>query len=275
MKHIIKLLFLSAITFTIWSCKKDENKIYYEGGTAPVLSSTVANNGTIPLSFVNKDNEAIKFTWTNPEYKFTTGISSQNVSYVLEIDTVGANFTNPRKQTISIGGDLSKTFTQLDFNTLLYGLQLKPALPHTLEVRVISSINGTVKLTSNIFKFTATPFVIPPKIAPPASGKLFIVGNATAGGWNNPVPVPTQELTQVTPTFYTVTLPLIGGNFYLLLPVNGDWGAKYGAIGGNGSNNPIEDEFKPGGGDLVAPSASGNYKIEVDFQTGKFKLTKL
>jgi hypothetical protein len=61
----------------------------------------------------------------------------------------------------------------------------------------------------------------------------------------------------------------------LFLPLNGDWGVKFGAIGGNNSNNVNEDDFRIGGGDLLAPAASGNYKIEVDFQRGKFKLTKL
>jgi hypothetical protein len=104
---------------------------------------------------------------------------------------------------------------------------------------------------------------------------LYIVGSATPGGWNNPVPVPNQEFVQKSPTLYEITVPIIGGNSYLLLPVNGDWGAKYGGLGANNSNNPNEDDFKAGGGDLLAPTTSGNYKIEVDFQKGKFKLTKL
>jgi hypothetical protein len=54
----------------------------------------------------------------------------------------------------------------------------------------------------------------------------------------------------------------------LFVPVYGDWGAKYGAVGANNSNNVNGDDFKANGGDLLAPSASGNYKIEVDFQRG-------
>ncbi|MEK7199408.1 MAG: hypothetical protein AAB212_05760, partial [Bacteroidota bacterium] len=69
-------------------------------------------------------------------------------------------------------------------------------------------------------------------------------------------------------------IALSGGNSYLFLPVNGDWGAKYGAIGANNSNNPDGDDFKPGGGDMLAPAVSGNYKISVDFQRGKFTVTK-
>jgi hypothetical protein len=59
------------------------------------------------------------------------------------------------------------------------------------------------------------------------------------------------------------------------LPVNGDWNVKYGGLGANNSNNVNEDEVRQGGADMLSPATSGNYKIEVDFQRGIFKLTKL
>src|SRR6476659_956605 len=121
-------IFLSALLFfVIWSCKKDEHKIYYEAGTPPVLSSSPTV--TIPLSFATKDQEAIRLNWTNPEYKFTTGIISQNLSYQLEIDTTGSNFTNPQRKVIAISNDLALTISQNDFNDyLLNQLVLKPGV---------------------------------------------------------------------------------------------------------------------------------------------------
>lgn len=272
---LASILIASFLLIVFFSCTKKENKIYFEGGTEPILSAS--KSGTIPLSYATKDQEAIKLTWTNPDYKFTTGPSSQTVSYQIEIDTTGSNFTNPNKKIISVGSDLSISISQNDFNDyLLNQLQLSTTMAHNVEIRIKSTlINGAVPLYSNVLKFNVTPYAIPPKVAPPASGKLYIVGNATNGDWNNPVPVPSQEFTKVSPTFYTITLPLKGGNFYLFLPVNGDWSAKYGAMGGNGSNNPNGDDFKAGGGDIVAPAASGNYRIDVDFQRGKFTVTKL
>jgi hypothetical protein len=90
------------------------------------------------------------------------------------------------------------------------------------------------------------------------------------------VPVPSQKFTQVSATVYELTIALTGGNSYLLLPVNGSWSDKYGGAGsGNNSNNVNGDDFKRGGSDLLAPAASGNYKISVDFVSGKFTLTKL
>ena len=90
MKNILKLLlgtFLAAVF--LFSCKKDENKLYFEGGTAPALT---ANKNAIEISYIDKDNDAISFSWTNPNYKLATGVSSQDVNYILEIDTAGANF---------------------------------------------------------------------------------------------------------------------------------------------------------------------------------------
>jgi starch-binding outer membrane protein SusE/F len=272
---IVKLLFSSALLLLVFGCEKKVSTIKYEGGTSPVLSAS--RTGNIPLSFVNKDQEAVKMSWTNPNYQFTTGLNSQNVSYQLEIDTTGANFTNPNKKVISFSGDLSISISQNDLNDyLLNQLQLTTGVSHNIEMRVKSTIGSALPLYSNVVKFNTTPYAIPPKVTPPAGGKLFLVGSATTGGWTNPVPVPSQEFTQVSPTLYELTAPIIGGGSYLFLPVNGDWGAKYGGVGAsNNSNNVNGDDFKAGGSDLLAPSVSGNYKIQVDFQRGKFTLTKL
>lgn len=276
MRNKLLTFFLSSFFFiALWSCKKEENKVYLEGGTPPVLTSSISGN--IPLAFTNKDQQAVKLSWTNPDYKFTTGTSSQSVSYQVEIDTTGSNFSNPNRKILSISNDLSLTLTQDQLNDyLLNQLQLNTTMTHNVEMRVRSTLAGAAApLFSNVLKFTVKPYAIPPKVAPPASGKLFIVGSATPGGWNNPVPVPSQEFIQKSSTLYEIIVPIIGGNSYLLLPVNGDWGAKYGGIGGNNSNNVNGDDFKANGGDLLAPAASGNYKIEVDFQRGKFRVTKL
>jgi starch-binding outer membrane protein SusE/F len=272
MKSLLKILFLTAIIAGFWSCKKDENKIFFEGGTEPVLSSSIT--GSIPLSFTNSGSQAIKLNWTNPNYNFTTGLSSQNVNYILEIDTVGANFTNPNKQSLSISSNLEKTFTQGEFNNYLLGLGLKTGVPHQIEMRVISTLaNNNARLISNSMKFTVVPFAIPPKVEK-YSDKLFIVGNATPGDWTNPVPA-NQEFTKVSETLYTININLNANNSYLFLPVNGSWAQKYGFDGANNTNDPISGDFKKEGGDFKAPAVGGLYKIEVNFQTGKYKLTKI
>ncbi len=119
-----------------------------------------------------------------------------------------------------------------------------------------------------------TPYKIPPKVEPPASGRLFIVGSATAGGWNNPVPTPTQEFTKIDSVTYGGIFDLTGGSEYLLLPVNGDCSHKFsvadksvaGLNAGGNFGYDLSDNI-PG------PAASGKYKIILDFQAGKFTVT--
>ena len=275
MKSVIKILSAALfLSIVMLSCKKDENRIYYEGGTTPILTADIAT--TIPLSNLTKDAEAINLSWTNPNYQLNTGISSVDVNYLIEVDTAGANFSNPKREQLLIGKDLSKFFTQSDFNDfLLNQMLLDTSTLYNIEIRVTASLGtSATALVSNVLKYKVIPFPIPPKVELPASGHLYLVGSATAGGWNNPVPVPTQEFTQLTNTSYEITVALTGGQEYLLLPTNGDWSHKYAVkdktlaglnLGGDFGKD-LSDNF-PG------PTASGNYKIEVDFQHGKFKVT--
>ena len=277
MKFLSKIFFLTIITATIFtSCKKDENQVFYSGGTAPVLKSSLATSSSLPLSEADKDLVAMKFWWTNPDYRFTTGVSSQDVTYTIEIDTMGSNFSNPNKKEVSTTADLMKEITVGDLNKYLVAeMKLKADVNHDVEIRVKSSLSGSAPLYSNVFKYTIKPYLVV-KVALPSSGDLFLVGSASPGGWSNPVPEPSQKFTKVSGAVYELTVALTAGDSYLLLPVNGSWGDKYGGAGSaNNSNNVDGDDFKRGGSDLKAPAVSGNYKITVDFQEGKFKLVKL
>lgn len=275
MKKVIKNLtgFLF-IAIAIASCKKEETKDYLLNSAAPVLT---ASFNAANLSFANATSTALTLNWTNPNYKFTTGVSSQDVSYLIEIDTTGANFTNPNKQAISVTKDLGAMFTGSQLNNYLLNELLTPGVSHNIEIRITASLTSSavVPLISNVIKFAATPYAIPPAVAPPTTGDLYLVGSATADGWNNPVPVPSQQFTQVSPTLYTITIALIGGQEYLLLPLNGDWTHKY----------AVPDKTVAGlssGGDfgfdksdnIPGPAASGTYKITVNFQTGKFSVAQ-
>lgn len=280
MKKLSKILFVAGlITISLLACKKDENQIFYSGGTAPVLSASKANNSTLSVTFAEKDNELFKLIWTNPNYQMSTGLSSQDVNYTIEIDTTGANFTNPKRKVISVSKDLMRSFTVGEFNDMLLNqLELNTTMNHNIEVRVKSNlVNNTAlpQLISNTMKFVVKPYALPPKVDLPTSGELYMVGNATPGGWSNPVPTPSQKFTQISPTQYEITIAITGGNSYLFLPVNGSWADKYGFDGANNANVEAGDNLKRGGGDMKAPAASGNYKIVVNFQTGKFSLTKL
>ncbi len=265
---------LLTLSVALMACEKDENKSVFEGGTAPQLN---ASTNAVNLKFVDRANEAIKFAWTNPNYIFNTGASSQDVNYLLEIDTIGGNFKSAGRVTLNFVKELSTSFTIERLNGLLLNqLQLKPDVTKTLQARVSASLgtSNSAILVSNVFSFTAKPYAIPPAVIPPASGALYITGSATPSSWTN-MPPNAQKFTKVSNTLYELNVDLTGGNSYLFLPDFGSWNAKYGsATNGNNTNNVNGDDLKDGGTDMIAPAANGNYKIVVDFQRGKFTVTK-
>ncbi len=273
------------------SCKKDEAKVYYAGGTTPVLTSSVTTD-SIPLHAADSTNIAATFSWTNPNYQFNTGISSMNVTYYLEFDTVGANFTSPNMVAVSFNSDLSTSFTESALNSLINnGLKLNDSVQHQIQVRLESFLAPITSasplgapLYSTSFNYKVTPYKIPPKVTPPSTGQLYIVGSATPGGsahgWDNPItntPVSQQQFQQKSPTEYTITLPLIGGGAYDLLPVDGSWNVKYNVASNTASGLPTSGSFQYStgpGADIPGPSASGTYTIDVNFQTGTFSVTQ-
>jgi hypothetical protein len=279
MKKILKqLFFLSLLVALFASCKKDENKVYYDGGTNPVLTSSVTAS-TLPLLFANKAGEALNLTWTNPEYHFTTGISSQDVNYQVEIDTTGSNFTSSKKQSVSVSKELSKSFTVSEFNGyLLNQLQLVPGVSHNIEIRLMASlINSTAILYSNVIKYAVTPYAIPPVVAPPIDGTLWLTGDATLSGYSNPLPSPydvSQKFTKLSNTLYELTVDFKGGGAYKLIQQQGDWSKQFHMITG-GAWDGGDFEQKDSDPGFAGPAAAGKYKVTVDFQRGKYAAVKL
>ena len=271
MKQFLKLILISSLlsSFLI-SCNKDEMQVIYLGGNNPVL--VAASTNALVLSLPNKDNPAVGFSWTNPNYQFNTGISSQDVTYTIQIDTTGSNFSNPKIGQKSVSKDLSYTFTVKELNTLILGMGLLEDRPHNLEFRVKSTLaNGNAALYSNTIKIVVTPYL---DVVYPVPANLYITGSATPLNWQcgcgDPIP-PTQTFTKVSSSRFELTLTLSANNSYLLLPAYGSWNAKYGGTGANNNtNNPFGDAFQPNGSDLKAPPATGSYKISVDFKTGTF-----
>jgi len=275
MKNIMKLLVGSIITAIVFaSCLKQIEHVSYNGGTNPVLTAT----SLAPLVMAKTDESKIwnTLSWTNPNYQFSTGINSQDVTYTLQFDTTGSNFSNPALQEIAVSKDLSKAMTIKEINTAMTKLGLMENRSHNMEIRVKSNLtNSSAPLFSNVLKCVITNY-LDVAVPLPTTGDLFLVGDATSGGWANPVPVPSQKFTKTSSTSFELTVPLIGGKEYLVLPLNGDWGHKYAVKNKTVSGLNAGGEFGFDLGDnFPGPSANGNYKIVLDFKLGKFTVTKL
>ena len=276
-KNFLKIMSVCLLLAGFWSCKKDEKQIIFEGGAAPVLTQLSANPDSVLLR-VNRNNEFVNISWTNPEYRFTTGTSSQDVTYTLQIDTVGANFTNPKKQEVSISKDLSRIITVGDMNNYLTKMELTIDTAHNIEMRVVSNLNGAIKLYSNVISFTQVVMYEDFAIPPPATNQLFIVGDGTATGWDNNPGVP-HFATKVSKGLYIDTVHLESGKYYKYLSSPGNWQPQYGlkkSSGGTSSGGDLglnnQTPLFPSDPDAIPTLGTGEYIVTLNFTTGKYSV---
>ncbi len=273
----INLLLILAV---IWfgSCKKDENQIFYLGGTTPVLSADKTN---VVLSADKENETAIGFKWTNPNYQFTTGLSSHDVVYTIEFNTK-SDFTDPKTGVLTVSKDLFKNVTVFDLNKVLAGdMGLPFSIPATVYARVVSSIrfegSENAKLPSNVVSFRTTPYPPPPKVEVPAEGNLWVVGDATNMGWDINIPTPydvSLKFTKISNTLYEGTFSFKGGGAFKLVQEKGNWGSQYHKLdpGTWDKGEFRKRDSEPG---FSGPPDPGNYKMTVNFQEGKYTMVKI
>jgi starch-binding outer membrane protein SusE/F len=267
-KNISPLLFLAVVVILGGiACSKMTNAYYHQGSTPNLQASSMSLAPATADSLKN----VFSISWTNPNYS----TDSATVLYTIQIDSSGRNFSKATSWTVT--GAMVDSFSAKQLNTLALGYGFKYNVASNLDVRVISSYaNNNEQLMSNTVTISYTPYVTPPKVAPPATKKLYLIGSASADAWNNPVPV-SQQFEMVDSVDYAGVFNLSAGGQYLLLPLNGDWTNKYavtdasvpaagGAFGYNGGNSTYNTNFN-------GPAAAGWYEIWVNFQTGTYTVT--
>jgi hypothetical protein len=266
MKSIFKLGFLAillAVVFT--ACDKVGALKVYAPGTSVTLSVSATN---IAQAVADSNKIVLPLDWTNPNYS----VDRSNVKYIIEIDSSGRNFAKEVTRVVNVS--LTYSFTAKDLNNLLLSLGIAYNTKYPVDRITSSYANNNEQLKSNVVTINFTTYVVPPKVTPPASKALYLVGSTTAGAWGNPVPVPAQQFKMLDSVTYQGNFYLNGGEEYILLPVNGDWCNKY----------SVADKTVPGlsaGGSFVlnlsdnipGPANAGIYTITVDFQNGTFSVS--
>jgi starch-binding outer membrane protein SusE/F len=226
------------------------------------ITITPSSPSPIVLDVSNATNTAISFNWNASSY------GNNTINYALQLDTVADNFAHP--QVIKYGGALTSNITVNDLNSLAIAAGVIGGSTKNVAFRIVSYL-GTTYTTPLVY---SDPVNISITTFTPIPPTLYIVGDATAGGWNNPVPVPSQQFTRLDAVSYGIVVNLTAGKSYLFLPVNGDWGHKYGGAT-DGVNSPgalLADGAVPGS-NTPAPATSGTYQIVVNFQTGTYTVT--
>jgi len=168
--RVFAIILTGMMIFSI-SCQKEEVTDIKLAGELS-LSSTSAD---IKLSQINGADVAVTYNWTTG----TNNGTGASISYVLQIDKEGNNFANPH--TFDMGKAVyAKSFSVSQLNSSLleeYGAVAGVGL--NLEARVIATIytSPTNQQTSQVIKIKVTPYE-------PVSTTLYILGDATANGWD-------------------------------------------------------------------------------------------
>lgn len=223
-------------------------------------SKLTSENTSVTGSASTSTQHSNIFSWT-AAFSGYTG----TINYFIQYDSAGKNFVAP--QEIAAGTALSKDFSQDDMNTTALSSGIAIGSTGKVEYRVKAVTAGNAIAYSNVVNVTVTTFS-------PVPPNLYIVGDATAGGWSNPVPVPSQQFTKVDAYSFSTQQILQGGKSYLFLSVNGNWSPKYGGTT-DGVSTPgtlLKDGAVPGS-NTPAPATTGLYKIVVNFQTNTYTVT--
>jgi hypothetical protein len=275
------ILLAGSAMIMLSSCIKEQAKVTFAGGTAPVLTSSATDSISLPVS--DTTSNAVTFNWTNPYYTFSDGASSLNVNYYLEIDTLGANFTSRTMAQIGISSQLSTTLTVGQLNGVLTNtMLLDTSVMYHIQVRVqsflpplTSSSAVAAVLYSDTLNYTVIPYATPPAVAPPPNDSLYLVGAAVAAdNWTNPIPaadLPLETFTEISPTKYQLTTVLAGGAEYKLISSNGSYTNQWSVA--TIDTEPSGGPFVSNGANCITPTAGGTYTIVVNFQTGNFTVT--
>ncbi|MBC7949959.1 MAG: hypothetical protein H7Y42_18890 [Chitinophagaceae bacterium] len=243
-----------------WNSQATQDFIIYNWRTKPVVNQTI------------------------PQVLPAQGIATGNMSVIAD---VGNNNDVLKYYLVQKGGNLADKSRPMYriMNGATGTNQLIGSVPKstTVEYIIVRDNAGVVKKGVNAWGFEVAAkwdgITNPVRITTPffegdagimsVPAALHIVGGATPNGWNNPT-TPAQKFTLVSPgKFEIASLALTSGQAYLLLPIAGGWDPKY---GGNGK---LGGDIIPQGPDVPSPDVNGNYKITVDFTTGKYTLVKL
>jgi len=270
MRSIINyILLLTGVTVLLTACDKVGDLPYYNAGTAPVLT---ASTTTIAPIASDSDKVALTLNWTFPNH----ATDSSKIKYTIEIDTTGKNFSKAASKVVS--GTTTASFTAKELNNILLGYGYAFNVPVDMDVHVISSYaNNNERLSSNTIKIKMTPYKIPPKVALPASGRLFIVGDATTFGWSNdPTPPfpPAREFVKMNETTWGAIMYMNGSGAYKILQTQGAWNTQFHMVSGGTAlaGSFVQEDADPG---FPSPTPAGWYKIIFDFQTGKYTVTSV
>lgn len=244
----MKMIFHKILTFScialliVTSCKKDETKVTLLAQPTPATLTSSAT--ALVLSKADAEKPAVTFSFTMPDFGFTSAVTN-----TLQIGVKGTNFVGAKELSFD-AGVLTKMYTVSDFNALLNAMKLPTGANSDIEVRLKSQITSST--VEPVYSPVVTLSVNPYTLIIPAA---FVYVPGDYQGWS-----PATADSLISPTSNGIYEGVItyapGGTFQFKVTPAKKWDIAYGDAGAG--------KISATAGDNLSVPGAGSYKLTVD-----------
>lgn len=265
MKNIKRFSALTLIAIFVLIFKAcDDDSVLFNTSSSPT-AAVLADLGFTDLTLdpVNTNNPAITLNWQAADYGLQTS-TNYAVEFANDVD-----FTTP-VVAANITGNTSVTLSVAEVNTAAGNAGLNPFEWKEVYIRVVSSLGtqASQKAMSNVIQVNVYPYFNY------TFNDFYLVGDATAPGWNNNGNNPALFRDANDSNIYYYTGRFSGGGHFKVLSTKGLWHPQYGTDDGatvwntTASNTSPEPERFPNAG--ASAVTEGYYTFKLDLATNTF-----
>jgi hypothetical protein len=246
MKSIFsKAMVYSLIAVSLWSCKKDEDKVVANVTPAGALTASAT---TVGLSIQDAAKTAVTLTFP---LATVTGYVVP-VTSTLQFDLKGNNFASAKETVVTTP---TYSTTVADLNKMMLSLGATIGKPAELEVRLKSAAAVNAPTYSNVITIAATPYL--------ASAWLYAPG--AYEGWDFGK---VDSLVSVTGNrIYVGVIKFPADSITFKVTTVKSWNS--GTAYGSGDGDAISDSPSAGNLTTVTP---GLKRVTVDLNTNTYKV---
>lgn len=241
--NILKSVAVGLMVLSLWSCKKDEDRIISDATPAGTLSASATS---VNLNIAGAANTAVTFTFPAAT---VTGYQIP-VTSTLQFALKGANFVNAKETVLST---TTYSATVAELNKMLLSLGATIGAPAEMEVRLKSAPAANAATYSNVVTISGTPYL--------ASAWVYAPG--AYHGWSFDT---VDSLVSLTGNgIYEAVINMPADKLMFKITPKKAWDVAYGDGGG--------DALSTTGGDINA-GTPGLKKITVDLNKNTYKIEK-
>lgn len=239
--NILKTVAMGMMMLSLWSCKKDEDKVLSEASPAGTLAASATS---VNLNIAAGDATAVTFTFP---IATVTGYPVP-VTSTLQFDLKGNNFRTA-KETVVTTTTYSATVAEL--NKMMLSLGATIGVPAEMEVRLKSAPAPNAPTYSNVITISGTPYL--------ASAWVYVPGAYHGWGFDT-----VDSLVSLTGNgVYEGLINMPADKLTFKITPKKAWDLAYGDGGG--------DALSTSGGDINA-GTPGLKKITVDLNKSTYKI---